>query len=508
MAALKAVRAAVLLCGIFLLAGPAWGFDLASRVVRHRLANGMVFLIVERRDVPVVSFNLTHRVGAVDEPRGMTGIAHMYEHMAFKGTRTIGTSDYEEERPLLEVIEALSEKIDRERSGSSRRRAISGEGSDESRVRALERQVERIEQEARRYVIPNELGRIYSRNGAAGFNASTGMDLTRYVVSLPSNRLPLWATLEADRLAHPVLREFYTERVVVMEERRQRVESQPGGLLWETFLSTAFAAHPYRTPVIGWGSDIQALTMTQTEEFFHRHYAPNNLVVAVVGDLDAREVIRTAEEVFGKLPSQPPPPALPTVEPPQRGERRAEVEWDAGPQILIGYHKPTVGHPDEEVFDVIDALLTDGRASRLFRSLVTEKRLAVSVSTSPGSPGSRYPNLFTIHAVPRAPHTASEVEAAIYQELERLAAGPIDPKELERVVTQLDAELIRSLQSNSGLAGQLAYFEAVAGDWRYLLRARDRFAATTPADVMRVAKAYFTKNNRTVATLVRPETKQ
>ena len=340
-----------------------------------------------------------------------------------------------------------------------------------------------------------------------GLNATTGKDVTRYFISLPANRLPLWAAIEADRMANPVFREFYKERAVVMEERRLRTDDNPSGLLYEAFVATAFQAHPYGFPTIGWASDLRALTPAVTRDFFRAYYGPSNAVIAIVGDIVPADVIALVERTFGSIPASPPPPRVVTREPAQRGERRVQVEFDAEPMLFLGYHKPGINHPDDFVFDVIDAVLSDGVTSRLYRSVVRDQRLASSIGTSSSVPGARASNLFMISAVPLAPHSPAEVEAAVYEELERLKAEPVAHRELEKVLNNLDASLIRSLRSNSGLAAQLAYFESVAGDWRYLLELREKMAAVTPADIQRVAKRYFVKTNRTVATLVKPETK-
>ena len=344
---------------------------------------------------------------------------------------------------------------------------------------------------------------MYQRHGGVGLNASTGKDLTRYMISLPSNRLPLWAAIESDRMANPVLREFYKERGVVMEERRLRNDDSPNGLLFETFTSAAFRAHGYGIPTIGWGSDILSLTPAATEAFFKTYYGPNRATIALVGDINPKEVIALIERTFGKIPAAPPAPSLVTVEPEQRGERRVEVEFDAEPALVIGYHKPTLGHPDDDVFDVIDAVLSDGLTSRLHQKLVREKRLAVSVGSDASHPGVRAPNLFVLTATPLAPHTTAEVEAAIYEEVERLKQEPVSAQELEKVLNNLDADLVRGLRSNSGLASQLALYQAVAGDWRYILTSRDNVGKVTAADVRRVAAQYFTRSNRTVAVLVK-----
>ncbi|MCA1957008.1 MAG: insulinase family protein [Nitrospira sp.] len=476
--------------------------NLAERVIEHRLANGLTVLMVERHQTPIVSINITFAVGGIHEQVGQTGIAHFYEHMAFKGTRTIGTKDYAKEKPILDEIARVGTELER-RQREMAGKVGGGTAEETAAIESLKKRFDELQAEAAQYVVGNELALLYQRHGGVGFNASTGKDLTRYTISLPSNRLPLWAAIESDRMANPVFREFYKERGVVMEERRLRNEDSPTGLLFETFTSAAFRAHGYGVPTIGWGSDILSLTPAETEAFFKTHYGPNRATIALVGDINPKEVIDLIEKTFGKIPAAPPLTLKMPVEPEQRGERRVEVEFDAEPSIVIGFHKPGLGHPDEPVFDVIDAVLSDGLTSRLHRKLVQERRLAASVHTDASHPGVRDPNLFIVTATPLAPHTTAEVEAAIYEELDRLKREPVSPKELERVINNLDADMVRALRSNSGLASQLAMYQAVAGDWRYILTSRDRVAAVTAADIQRVATQYFTKSNRTVGVLVK-----
>lgn len=476
---------------------------LAERVIEHRLANGMTVLLVERHQIPVVSINLTFGVGGVNERTGATGIAHLYEHMAFKGTRRLGTKDYEQERLMLAELDRLAVAAEQSRGHL---RATGQQDSPE--LQHLRKAFNEAQGRADQFVVNNEMAMLYQRHGAIDLNASTDKDVTRYTVSVPANRLPLWAAIEADRMANPVLREFYKERAVVMEERRLRIDDNPAGSLYEAFAAAAFQAHPYGHPTIGWASDVLALTPSATEQFFRTYYGPSNAVIAMAGDLNPPEVITLIEHTFGRIPGSPPPPPVVTVEPPQRGERRVEVEFDAQPILLIGYHKPGLGQPDDFVFDVLSSVLSEGVTSRLYSRLVRETRLAASIGTDSSFPGVRIENLFVVRATPLAPHTTAELEEAIYAELDRLKIEPVSPRELEKVLNNLDADLVRSLRSNSGLAAQLAYFEAVARDWRYLLRARDRIAAVTPADIQRVASAYLVKSNRTVATLVKPPASQ
>ena len=475
--------------------------SLADRVIEHKLANGLTVLMVERHQTPVVSINVTFAVGGINEQVGQTGLAHFYEHMAFKGTRTVGTKDYEKEQPILDELARVGTELEQRQRDMDKKSG--GTAEEQAVVGALEKRFAALQAEASQYVVGNELALLYQRHGGVGLNASTGKDLTRYMISLPANRLPLWAAIESDRMANPVFREFYKERGVVMEERRLRNEDSPTGLLIETFTSAAFRAHGYGVPTIGWGSDILSLTPSETEAFFKTYYGPNRATIALVGDFNPKEVIALIEETFGKIPAAPEPAARMPVEPEQRGERRVEVEFDAEPSIIIGFHKPSLGHPDDDVFDVIDAILSEGVTSRLYQKLVREQRLAASVNTDASHPGVRAPNLFIVMATPLAPHTTADVEASIYEELDRLKREEVSRKELERVIHNLDADMVRALRSNGGLASQLAMYQAVAGDWRYALKSRDRIAAVTAADVQRVAAEYFTKSNRTVGVLVK-----
>jgi len=477
--------------------------SLADRVIEHKLANGLTVLMVERHQTPVVSINITFAVGGINEQVGQTGLAHLYEHMAFKGTRTVGTRDYGREKPVLEEIARVGTELDQRRRAVAAKIGGNGTAEEQAAIESLQTRFAALQAEASKYVVGNELALLYQRHGGVGLNASTSKDVTRYMISLPANRLPLWAAIESDRMANPVFREFYKERGVVMEERRLRNEDSPTGLLFETFTSAAFRAHGYGVPTIGWGSDILSLTPDETDAFFRTYYGPNRATIALVGDLDPQETIALIENTFGKIPAAPTPTARVPVEPEQRGERRVEVEFDAEPAIVIGFHKPGVGHPDDDVFDVLDAILSEGVTSRLYKKLVREQRLAASVHTDASHPGVREPNLFIVMATPLAPHTTAEVETAIYEELERLKREPVSPKELERVINNLDADMVRALRSNSGLASQLAVYQAVAGDWRYVLRSRDKIAAVTAEDVQRVATTYFTKSNRTVGVLIK-----
>ncbi len=483
--------------GVLLLHTISFAFSLEGKVREYNLKNGMKILILQRNFSPVVSMYIRFKVGSVDEPWGETGTSHLLEHMLFKGTETLGTKDYQEEKKLLDEIDSLAGQMDSEMK--------KGEQADDSRIAEWKEKLKVLQKEHRKWVVKDEIDAIYARNGADGMNASTGYDVTTYKVSVPANRIELWARIESDRMSNPVFREFYSEREVVREERRQREETQSDGKLMENFLATTFVAHPYGRPVIGWDSDIRYLEKRRVEKIFSNYYCPNNAVVAVVGDINPDEVMRIIEKYFGKIPPQEIVPVPMSEEPEQSGERRVEVEFEANPRLIIGYHKPALPDFDDYVFDVIDILLSGGRTSRLYKVLVEEKKIAVSVSTANGFPGSRYSNLFAIFATPRSPHTCDELEKEIYRQIDKLKEEPLTPYEFTKVKNRLEAGFVRSLNSNAGLASRLSYYQIIAGDWRYTEEHLRVIERVTPEDVMEVAKKYLIKKNRTVAEIVKKE---
>jgi predicted Zn-dependent peptidase len=478
------------------LAVPSRAQGLGDRVREHTLKNGLKLLLVERHTSPTVAAWIRYRVGSVDERSDERGIAHLLEHMLFKGTTTLGTTDYGAEKPLLDRIETVAQELTLEKAKR--------EKGDPALVERLEKELAALEKEAGKYVVKEEFAQIYNRHGGANYNAYTSKDGTTYLISLPSNKLELWAAIEADRMLNPVLREFYTERAVVMEERRRSYEAQPEGKLWETFLASSFNAHPMGQPVIGWMSDIANLTRTKAESFLHRYYAPNNAIIAIVGDIDPEKTIDLVERYFGPIPPGTPVPPVAVEEPPQQGEKRIEVVGDSGSELMIGYHKPTLPHPDDLVFDVINMILSDGRTSRLYRSLLVEKQLVSDIGAFT-APGHRYPNLFIISATPQAPHSTAEVEAAVYAEVERLKNEPVSTRELEQILNRLEYEEARQMTSIGGLARNLTEYEAIAGTWRYLIEHRQQVAKVTPEDIQRVAKKYLIRENRIVGFLTPQE---
>jgi predicted Zn-dependent peptidase len=470
------------------------GDDIPLEVHQITLTNGMRVLVLPRPGAPTISFVMQFGIGGVNEAPGSTGIAHLLEHMLFKGSTTIGTRDVAAERELFRQMDLAHAA------------QLSAIGSGDSvQARAHQDAISALEDEARELVIPNEYTSIITRAGGQGLNAMTTSEATTYFVELPANRMELFFALESDRMANPVFREFYRERDVVMEERRMRVDTSPGGSLYEAHLREAFQAHPYGQPVVGTMDDLFRLTRSDVSDYYRRFYGPGNSVLAIVGQADVSEVEALAVRYFGPIAEGEQPPAVAVVEPPQTAERRIHVEWDAQPLLRIGWHIPAVDHEDAAPLALLSSILTGGRTSRLHRRLVTEERVATSIFSSTG-PGSLYPGLFQIDATPVHPATPAQLEARIYEEIERISNEGPTAVEVDRVINQIEAGSIRRLQSNLGLAFQLADSESLFDDWRETFRSPRRFTAVRPEDVQRVAAKYLTPTNRTVGTLGRLET--
>jgi predicted Zn-dependent peptidase len=486
-------RVTFVLC--FVLCSISFGQDLASfekRTTVKKLANGLTVVICERPEAPVFSFFTHVDAGSAQDPMGKTGLAHMFEHMAFKGTDTIGTRDYKDEKKALEKVEEAYAAYLAERDKPV--------GRDEQKLKELEKRWRDAIAEADKYsaAYNNEFGRIVESEGGEGLNAFTNLDETGYHYSFPINRLELWAYLESERFLHPVMRQFYKERNVVIEERRMRTDSNPVGRLLEQFTEEAFAAHPYHRPTIGWIADLNSFSATDAQHFFDTYYIPSNMVVTVVGDFKASEAMPVIEKYFSRIPSHAKPDERTTDEPPQNSERRVVLREQSQPLYLEGYHRPDYRSPDDQVYDAIADLMSNGRTSRLFRALVRDKQIASDSAGFTGLPGNKYPHLFAFYAFPIPGHKPEEMAAAIHAEIERLKKEDISDEELKMIKTRAKATLIRSLGSNEGLAFALGLNQARYDDWRELFRSVDRIEKVTKADIRRVANKTFVPENRTV----------
>lgn len=471
--------------------------NLSENVSEYTLENGLRVIMVEQGSAPVIYFNLMFDVGGIDEPQGLGGLAHMVEHMAFKGTRTIGSENLSEELDVLEEIEVLVAAIDQAQEA----------GFAEEEIAILQEQLASLREQAETLASPNALDTLFDANGAVGLNAATGYDFTSYVVALPSNRVELYARVYADVLLEPVFRGFYEERDVVMEERRQRSEDDPQGVLVEAFLDAAFSEAPYGRPLIGAPEEINDYRATEAQAFFELYYHPNRAVLVMVGDVDPERDLPIIEDYFGVIPTGPDFRRDLPQEPEQTSEVRVEVPFDAEPQLYVGYHKPTYPTREAYVMDVISGILTSGRTSRLYRRMVLEDQTAVTVASSSSFPGNRENNLFILYGQPRFPATPEDLEMAFYEELARIASEPVDERELTKVKNQVRAGFIRNLASGRGLASQLAFYELFLGGWENLEDYAEIIDSVTPEDIMTVASEVFTEDNRTVATLVTEDTR-
>lgn len=470
--------------------------DFEKKVTEFTLQNGLHFIVAERHEAPVVAFNATVNVGSVDDPPGESSMAHMFEHMIGKGTTTVGSKNWPEEQRALEAVERAYDKLD-----ALRRR---GSAADKKEVETLQAELTQAIEKANSFVQPNEFTRVISEQGGAGFNAGTASDYTTYFYSLPSNRSELWFLLQSEWFRRPVFREFYKERDVVREERRMRVESDVQGKLQEVLLATAFMAHPYRN-LIGWASEIESLRASEAEKFFKKYYVPGNITIAIVGDVNPADMKRLAEKYFASIPAGPLPPPVPIVEPPQEGEKRAALESEAQPLLMIAYKRPNQRDKDDPVFDVISGILSSGRTGLLYQEMVRDKKIALEAESVATIPGGKYPNLFMFFDAPTPGHTTEENEQAIYGILDRLKTEKVDDETLARVKTKLRAGLIQQLDSNTGLASQLTSYNIAYGNWRVMFTGLEDINRVTAEDVQRVVRQYFVAHERTVGFTVAPK---
>ena len=483
------------LCGTALYAA---GFeDIEAQVREHVLSNGMKLIVLERHDAPVFSGHIYVNVGGVDEPVGNTGIAHVFEHMAFKGTTTLGTKNYQEEKTIMDEMDAVYDQL--------RSEWVKGDHADPEKLELLQAEFDALQEKGSEYSDGEEYSKLLEQEGAVGINATTSADSTEYFYSLPSNRLELWMALESSRFLDPVMREFFKEKDVIKEERRGRVDSSPIGRLLEEMKGVAFLAHPYGRPIIGHMSDINTTTRAEALAFFEQFYAPGNMVAAIVGDVRTEQVIEMAEKYFGKIPSRANPPLVETTEPKQLGSRHVKIMEQSQPIFISSYHVPSVRHPDFIVLGAIGNILSSGRTSRLHKKLIRDEKASISIGAFPGYPGDKYPNLFIVYSFPAQGHSNEENEDMIMAEIENLKTELVTEDELNKVKRNAKAGFIRSLQSNQGLAAALCTSEFIRGDWREIFNLLEHIEKVTAEDIKRVANEYFADSNRSVAEIVTEE---
>jgi len=475
-------------------------------VIERTLANGMRLLLVERHDDPSVAGGWVAHVGSSNERPGITGIAHLFEHMMFKGTPTLGTTNYLRDQQIIVEQEKIRDEMRAEEvkmRAALRRGEVEDITKPESRTARyleLEKEFNKLVAEQRAMLVKNEFFKIYTSNGGSGMNAYTSSDMTAYFVTVPANKLELWMWMESERLLRPVFREFYSERDVVFEERRMRTESTPLGKFEETFNSIFWESHPYHWPVIGWPSDIPAISKAQADEFYETFYAPQNITLILVGDFDATKTAALVGRYFERIPrGKKSAPDLSTLEVKQIAEKRMNAEAETNPQVDILWHTVPFGHKDSYPLAILGQILST-RTGRLFKGLVLTNEVATEAWGHQMS--QKWAGAFNIGGEAKDGRTPAEVEAAIYAELEKLATTEVPPEELQKVKNNFAAAEYRKLTSNSAILMQLMHYTGM-GDWRAINEAGAKYQAVTAADVQRVVKTYFTKENRAVATYTR-----
>ena len=472
------------------------------------LDNGMTILLLPRPGDPNVAAGWVAKVGSVYERPGITGVAHLFEHMMFKGTATIGTRNIEQDLQLIAELDRVKADIRVEESGlleAYRLGQIDDAGDPTLRTARHQELIERFDsllEEQSELIIKEDFSRLYSGQGASGMNAGTSYDYTIYFVNVPANKLELWFWMESDRLLNPVFREFYSEREVVHEERRLRTDSTPTGKFQEQFDALFWQSSPYSWPVVGWPSDLEGITREEALAFFGLYYAPNNLTAALVGDFEPGEAKTLAERYFGRLQRGAQAAPRPrTREMPQLSETRMHAYAETNPQVTIRYHSVPDGHVDEPALVVLGQILS-GRTGRLYRAVVEEQEVATNASG--GQSGFKFEGMFELRGTAKEGHTPEDVERALYAEVERLKTEPVEPRELQKVKNQNAASNFRQLRGNFFLMYQLLIRESFRG-WETMNSDPPLYDAVTAADIMRVANRYFEPENRAVAIYYRKE---
>ena len=465
---------------------------LFDQVESFRLDNGMLFLLLSRRDVPMISGTIVVKVGNVDNPPGATGLAHMFEHMAFKGTDRIGTRDAAAERAVLDSISVAGDELTRLLRGDAE--------ADSLAVARLRGGIAALEERAAAHVIPMEFPRVYD-GYTYDFNAYTNHDFTVYVATLPANNLEVWMLMESERLQNPVFREFYAELAVVKEERRQVLEDSPEAMARELLKSQAFSTHPYRYPVIGYMDDLETLSPAQSVSFWRDYYAPDNMVAALVGDFDIDEAKAMIEDYFGDLSTRPTKGGPTVVEPAQTGTRRGVHRQGEERRLLMAFPGFGPGDPRRYAADLLSSVLTRDKTSRLVRRLDLEEGVARNVSSSSTGGYQRYAGLFTITVDLLENADNAGVEALVWEELDRLQAEPVTQDKLDEIRASYRKGFVFQLQTNGDLASLLARTQASHGDWRRVYGRFEDYDRVTVAEVTALAGDLFRREKLSVVHL-------
>ena len=470
------------------------------------LANGMHLLMIERHDSPAVAGGWVAHVGAANERPGITGTAHLFEHMMFKGTKTIGTKDYEKDQQILAEQEKVRDEM-RAEEAKMRVAYRNGEIDDlmkpenkSARWQELNKRFNELIAAERDILVKNEFDLIYTSAGASGMNAYTTSDYTAYFETVPANKLELWMWMESERIYQPVFREFYSERDVVFEERRMRTESTPVGKFYEEANALFWESVPYSWPVLGWPSDIPAISKADADTFYATYYTPQNITLILVGDFKTNDATQLAKKYFERIPrGQKDPPDVVTTEVKQLAEKRMYAEADTSPTADLNWHTVPFGHRDSYPLSVLAELLSS-RTGRLYKGLVLGSKVATDIYAEQQS--QKWAGSFTAGGEAKNGHTPEEVEQAVYSELDKLKHDEVPAEELQKVKNEFAAGEYRRLSGNMQILREMMQYSG-EGNWREINEEGPKIQAVTAADIKRVANQYFTKENRFVAIYTR-----
>jgi predicted Zn-dependent peptidase len=466
--------------------------SLSGRITEHVFDNGLTLLVFERHNAPVLAAQIGMKVGGSDERSGCLGATHMLEHMLFKGTREYGTKDFSLEQKLEKKIEYWARKIDKEKREDK---------PSSLKLKYYEKMLKGFQDKQNEIIVKNPYSPVYSSNGSTGFNAYTSNDNTVYIIELPSNKLELWALLESKRFRDTVLRNYYQERSVVNEERKMRTDSSPRGKMWETIGATAFKVHPYRSPVIGWKSEIEVLEKDELKRFYKEYYVPNNCVISLVGDVDPQHAIKVIGKYFGDWKPNFKLQRTKLIEPEQNGERFAKIYENAQPCFYGGYHMPRLNTREGAALSLFSDYLSKGRTSPFYEKLVVEQQIASAAFTATGLPGDRYPGLFFIGGYPREIGSMELLEEMDKIINETIKNG-LEETRLKQILRSYKAELIYAFEENSTVAGMLLRTHLNYGSWKEIFEGMERTLSITSEEIIQAAKKYLTPKNRSIVELV------
>jgi predicted Zn-dependent peptidase len=469
-----------------------------DNVSEFTLPNGLKFILLEDHSVPIATFMTYVNAGGSDERIGIWGISHFLEHMAFKGTSEVGTNNIKAEREILAKMDTVFDRLIAEKNSLH---------PDQEKIKKMEAELGKLQEEATQYAV-DEFDNILKQNGGVGMNAFTNKDATVYLVSLPSNRMELWAYLESSRFTDPVFREFYKERNVIKEERRMGVENRPTGKLLEELMAIAFKDHPYHVNGIGPMSNIENITRADMYAYFKANYTAKNMVIGVAGDVYPDQLKKMVKTYFSKLNPGRKNSRVFTNEPKQAGEKTVTIYEDSQPWLVIGYHCPSILHEDFIKFSVLDRILTSGRSSRLNKQMVIQDKSALNIFSRAGSPGDKYPCLYFIGALPNTGHTTDKLLESIDSEIEKVKKHSVTREELDSAKTRVKVTQIRRMQSNFGLLLKMLGSEMKLGSWEKAFDDLQAIEKITANDIRELVKKYLTRNNRSIARIEKEEKKE